>query len=58
MDSFETPKLGCFLEVKSSTWSQQDAKKKASLAEDLLKILGGTQKEVILKDYIEMAEAA
>ncbi|NLF51370.1 MAG: amidohydrolase family protein [Leptolinea sp.] len=58
VDSFETPKLGCFLEVKSSTWSQQDAKKKASLAEDLLKILGGTQKEVILKDYIEMAEAA
>lgn len=58
VDSFETPKLGCFLEVKSSTWSQQDAEKKASLAEDLLKILGGTQTEVILKDYIEMAEAA
>ncbi len=58
VDSFETPKLGCFLEVKSSTWSQQDAERKASLAEDLLKLLSGNQKEVILKDYIEMAGAA
>jgi hypothetical protein len=43
--------------VKSSTWSEQDAEKKAHLAEDLLKVLGGSPKDVILKDYIEMAEA-
>ncbi len=57
IDSFETPRLGCFLEVKSSTWSQQDAERKAKLAEGLLKVMGGSQKDVILKDYIEMAEA-
>jgi 5-methylthioadenosine/S-adenosylhomocysteine deaminase len=57
VDVFDLPKLGSFLEVKSSTWSQQDAEKKAHLAEDLLKALGGSLKDVILKDYIEMAEA-
>lgn len=54
VDKFELPKLGYFLEVKSRTWSQQDAEKKARLAEDLLKALGASPKDVISNDYIEM----
>ncbi len=58
VDSFDLPRLGSFLEVKSRTWSQQDAEKKAHLSEDLLKTLGASMKDVISKDYIEMVESA
>ncbi|NMB53376.1 MAG: amidohydrolase family protein [Leptolinea sp.] len=54
VDNFDLPKLGSFLEVKSRTWSQQDAEKKAHLAEDLLKALGGSPKDIISEDYIGM----
>lgn len=56
VDQFNMPKLGSFLEVKSRTWSKQDAEKKAHLAEDLLKTLGASLEDLISKDYIEMAE--
>ncbi len=58
VDNFDLPRLGSFLEVKSRTWSQQDAEKKAHLAEDLLILLGASPKDVISNDYIEMAEAS
>jgi adenylate cyclase class IV len=56
VDNFDVPRLGSFLEVKSRTWSQQDAEKKAHLVEDLIKTLGASTKDLISKDYIEMAE--
>jgi 5-methylthioadenosine/S-adenosylhomocysteine deaminase len=57
VDNFDVPRLGSFLEVKSRTWSQQDAEKKAHLVEDLIKTLGASTKDLISKDYIEMAES-
>jgi len=58
IDHFNVPKLGSFLEVKSRTWSEQDAEKKAQLAEDLLKSLGASLKDAVSKDYFEMVEAS
>jgi 5-methylthioadenosine/S-adenosylhomocysteine deaminase len=58
VDNFDVPHLGSFLEVKSRTWSQQDAEKKAHLVEDLLIQLGASPKDVIFEDYIELAEAS
>ncbi|GAP20519.1 amidohydrolase family protein [Leptolinea tardivitalis] len=55
VDNFTEPNLGSFLEVKSRTWSKQDAEKKAHLAEDLIKALGASPSDVIASDYIEMA---
>jgi 5-methylthioadenosine/S-adenosylhomocysteine deaminase len=56
VDNFDLPKLGCFLEVKSRTWSQQDAEKKAHLVEDLIKALGASPKDMVTRDYFEMAD--
>ncbi|MEI8130800.1 MAG: amidohydrolase family protein [Leptolinea sp.] len=58
IDQFNAPKLGSFLEVKSRTWSEQDAEKKAQLAEDLLKALGASLEDAVSKDYFEMVEAS
>jgi 5-methylthioadenosine/S-adenosylhomocysteine deaminase len=56
IDEFTVPKLGCYLEVKTRTWSKQDAEKKAYLAQDLLTSLGASLKDAVTKDYIEMVE--
>jgi len=56
VDNFDLPKLGCFLEVKSRTWSQQDAEKKAHLVEDLIKALGASPSDMVTQDYFEMAD--
>ncbi|BCY19072.1 5-methylthioadenosine/S-adenosylhomocysteine deaminase [Leptolinea sp. HRD-7] len=56
VDNFTLPELGCFLEVKSRTWSQQDARKKARLVQDLIKALGASPKNLVSQDYFEMVE--
>jgi 5-methylthioadenosine/S-adenosylhomocysteine deaminase len=56
VDYFDLPKLGSFIEVKSRTWSSQDAEKKAHLVEDLIKALGASPKDMVSMDYFEMAE--
>ncbi|MBN1305598.1 MAG: amidohydrolase family protein [Anaerolineales bacterium] len=56
LDHFEKPDLGSFLEVKSTTWSRKDAKKKALLAAELITLLGASIKDTVTKDYTEIIE--
>jgi 5-methylthioadenosine/S-adenosylhomocysteine deaminase len=58
LDEFVEPELGCFLEVKSTTWSRTDAKRKADLAVELLNLLGAANHETVTKDYTEIIEEA
>jgi len=53
LDTMEKPDLGCFLEIKSRTWSRKDAIRKAEMAHELLTLLGAAGGETMTKDYIE-----
>jgi len=57
LDRLDEPSLGTFLEVKSRTWSQEDAEKKAQIAEDLLNLLGNFSKKPETLDYVQIAES-
>jgi 5-methylthioadenosine/S-adenosylhomocysteine deaminase len=46
---------GVFLEIKSRTWSAQDAERKAELIGDLLKLLGVSGQEPVRREYLELA---
>jgi 5-methylthioadenosine/S-adenosylhomocysteine deaminase len=52
IDQVLKPELGQFLEIKSTTWSRQDADTKARLVTDLISLLGMSNQEVMSKDYI------
>lgn len=54
LDTITKPGLGCFLEIKSRTWSRQDAELKSRLAVDLIRLLGADPDESTSEDYIEM----
>jgi 5-methylthioadenosine/S-adenosylhomocysteine deaminase len=54
IDRVNQPDLGCFLEVKSRTWSRRDAEHKANMISDLLQYLGVQNQELVTEDYIEM----
>ncbi len=53
-DKFAKPDLGNFLEIKTRTWSREDAKKKAKLATKLLAYLKLGENATITDDYIEL----
>ncbi len=53
-DEIKKPNLGCFLEVKSRTWSRQDAEMKSKLVTELIEFLGADFDEATSEDYIEM----
>ena len=53
-DRFEKPDLGNFLEIKTRTWSQKDAKRKAKMTSQLLDLLNLSTEETITDDYIEL----
>jgi 5-methylthioadenosine/S-adenosylhomocysteine deaminase len=53
-DQLKSPKLGCFLEVKSRTWSRHDAQQKAQHASDLLHLLGVQKENLESRDYLEI----
>ncbi|MCL4259237.1 MAG: amidohydrolase family protein [Anaerolineales bacterium] len=53
LDHMTTPALGYFLEVKSRTWSRKDAKNKADLLSELLKLLGAADANAAAQDYID-----
>lgn len=55
-DSLKKPESGNFLEIKSRTWGQQDAVKKAHLAQELLKELKADKGKTIYEDYIKMVD--
>lgn len=53
-DEIRKPKIGHFLEVKSRTWSRDDAEMKSKLITELLDFLGADLDETTSDDYIEM----
>lgn len=57
IDTITKPELGKFLEVKSRTWSRQDANRKAALANDLIAFLGASTQGTTSNDYIEMVKS-
>jgi len=57
VDRLDDPDLGTFLEVKSRTWSQEDAAKKAQVAESLLLLLGVQPQESERRDYVQIIES-
>jgi 5-methylthioadenosine/S-adenosylhomocysteine deaminase len=56
VDEIKKPQLGFFLEVKARTWSEKDAEEKSGLIADLIKLLGVSSEQKIVKDYIEIVE--
>jgi 5-methylthioadenosine/S-adenosylhomocysteine deaminase len=56
IDRIVSPDLGCFLEIKSRTWSRQDAEKKSLLIKELIKTLGADVVESIHEEYIDLAK--
>ena len=57
IDEMIKPKLGFFLEIKSRTWSEKDAKNKSAIILDLIKFLGASSEKTITDDYIQIVEA-
>ncbi len=56
IDEITKPQIGYFLEVKSRTWSRQDAELKSTLVTQLIEFLGGDLTETTSDDYIEMVK--
>jgi 5-methylthioadenosine/S-adenosylhomocysteine deaminase len=48
------PTDGCFVEVKSRTWSRRDAEDKAAIIPDLLQRLGARAEDAIAADYVDL----
>src|SRR5262245_45709885 len=56
LDELITPKRdGCFLEVKSRTWSRRDAQDKAAIITELLAVFGATPDTGISDGYVDLA---
>jgi len=53
-DHIIKPSIGYFIEVKSRTWSRQDAAMKSRMITELIKFLGADLEEATSDDYIEM----
>lgn len=49
---------GLFLEIKSRTWSKQDAERKADLIGELLALFGVEEEELVKQEYVELARQA
>jgi len=45
-----------FLEIKSRTWSQEDALQKATLAAELLEKFGVRSDELVHGEYLDIAD--
>ena len=59
LDRVIKPKLpGVFLEIKSRTWSAQDAERKAELIGELLALFGVKEQELVRREYLELAREA
>ncbi len=58
IDRVDTPPLeGAYLEIKSRTWSRNDAEEKAVMISDLLSALGVKEPETIEAEYPEIVAA-
>jgi len=59
LDRVLKPELpGLFLEVKSRTWSAQDAERKAELIGELLGLFGVEDQQLVRREYLELAKEA
>ena len=59
LDRIVKPELpGVFLEIKSRTWSRQDAERKAELIGELLGLLQVQEQEFVREEYVELAVEA
>jgi 5-methylthioadenosine/S-adenosylhomocysteine deaminase len=56
VDTIIRPPIGHFLEVKSRTWSRQDAELKSKLVSELINYLGVAAADAETKDYIKIVE--
>ena len=56
IDRMVRPEIGNFLEIKSSTWSKEDADTKSKLVLELIEYLGAGTKETVTLDYIDLVE--
>ncbi len=56
IDTLINPDLGHFLEVKSRTWSREDAELKSSLIAELIEYLGASSDMAETHDYIEIVK--
>jgi len=48
------PADGCFVELKSRTWSRRDAQDKAAIVTELLERFGARQDDTIEEDYVDL----
>ena len=58
LDTLIKPELGKFLEIKSRTWSREDADNKTALIQELFKQLGIFTAQLVTEDYLQMAKTA
>jgi len=59
LDRLTEPELPVmFLEIKSRTWSRQDAERKAELIGELLELLQVREREFVRQEYVEVAVEA
>lgn len=56
LDTLIKPNLGKFLEIKSRTWSREDADQKTALIHDLFAQLGIHTDQFVTEDYLQMVE--
>jgi 5-methylthioadenosine/S-adenosylhomocysteine deaminase len=56
LDRLITPPTdGCFIEIKSRTWSRRDAEDKAAVISQLLALFGANPDDTITDGYVELA---
>lgn len=56
IDTLLKPDLGHFLEVKSRTWSREDAERKSRMIAELIEYLGVSSEKAETQDYTEIVE--
>jgi 5-methylthioadenosine/S-adenosylhomocysteine deaminase len=56
IDKMIAPSLGNFFEIKSRTWSRQDADQKSKLSIELIETLYQGPKKMVSKDYFEASK--
>jgi len=57
IDTILTPDIGHFLEVKSRTWSKDDAELKSRMIAELIDYLGASSEKAETQDYTKIVEA-
>ena len=58
LDTIKNPDIGDFVEIKSRTWSRQDADQKTALIRELAAVLGLDLSQINTLDYLQIVENA